>query len=65
MGYKISIIVATDGSLGGDNNENKLVENRKQETLDGLNQPDQGSGFYDLGPTNSRCSVCLPYHCRP
>ena len=38
MGYKISIIVATDGSLGGDNNENKLVENRKQETLDGLNQ---------------------------
>ncbi len=36
MGYKISIIVATDGSLGGDNNENKLVEDRKQETLDGL-----------------------------
>ena len=37
-GYKISTIVATDGSLGGNNNDNKLVENRKQETQDGLNK---------------------------
>ena len=38
MGYKISIIVATDGSLGGNKDENKLVENRKQETQDGLSK---------------------------
>ena len=37
MGYKISAIIATDGSLGGDNDDNKLVENRKKETLNGLN----------------------------
>ena len=37
MGYKISAIVATDGSLGGDNYDNRLVENRKKETLNGLN----------------------------
>ena len=37
MGYKISAIVATDGSLGGDNYDNRLVENRKKETQNGLN----------------------------
>ena len=31
MGYKISNIVATDGSLGGNDHDNKLVENRKKE----------------------------------
>ena len=36
MGYKISAIVATDGSLGGDNDDNKLVQNRKKETQNGL-----------------------------
>ena len=38
MGYEISVIVATDGSLGGHNDDNKLVENRKKETQDGLNK---------------------------
>ena len=38
LGYKISIVVATDGALGGNNNDNKLVENRKKETQDGLNK---------------------------
>ena len=38
IGHEISITVATDGSLGGNNNDNKLVENRKQETQDGLNK---------------------------
>ena len=38
MGYKISTIVATDGSLGGNNDDNKLVENRKKETQNGLNK---------------------------
>ena len=38
MGYKISNIVATDGSLGGNDHDNKLVENRKKETKDGLNK---------------------------
>lgn len=36
MGYEISMVVATDGSLGGHNDNNKLVENRKKETQDGL-----------------------------
>ena len=36
MGYKISVIVATDGSLGGSNDDNKLVQNRKKETQNGL-----------------------------
>ena len=36
LGYEISIVVATDGALGGNNNDNKLVENRKKETQDGL-----------------------------
>ena len=36
IGYEISMIVATDGSLGGYNDNNKLVENRKKETEDGL-----------------------------
>ena len=31
MGHKISAIVATDGSLGGDNYDNRLVENRKKD----------------------------------
>ena len=38
MNYEISIVVATDGSLGGNDDENKLVENRKKETQDGLNK---------------------------
>ena len=38
MGHEISIIVATDGSLGGDNNETNIVENRKKETQNGLNK---------------------------
>ena len=38
LGYEISIVVATDGALGGNNNDNKLVENRKKETQDGLNK---------------------------
>ena len=37
MGYEISIVVATDGSLGGSDYDNKLIENRKKETQDGLN----------------------------
>ena len=36
MGYKISTVIATDGSLGGNNDDNKLVENRKKESQDGL-----------------------------
>ena len=36
IGYEISMVVATDGSLGGHNDNNKLVENRKKETEDGL-----------------------------
>ena len=35
---KFQIVVATDGSLGGNNDDNKLVENRKKETQDGLNK---------------------------
>jgi LmbE family N-acetylglucosaminyl deacetylase len=38
MGYKISTIIATDGSLGGNNDDNKLIENRKKESQDGLNK---------------------------
>ena len=38
MGYKISVIVATDGSLGGHNDDNKLIENRKKETQNWLNK---------------------------
>lgn len=38
MGYKISTIIATDGSLGGNNEDNKLIENRKKESQDGLNK---------------------------
>ncbi len=38
MGYKISTVVATDGSLGGSNDNNKLVENRRKEAQNGLNQ---------------------------
>ena len=40
MGYKISTIIATDGSLGGNNDDNKLVENRRKETQNGLNKLD-------------------------
>ena len=40
IGYEIAIIVATDGSLGGYNDDNKLVEKRKKETQDGLNKLD-------------------------
>ena len=38
MGYKISTIIATDGSLGGNKDDNKLIENRKKESQDGLNK---------------------------
>ena len=38
MGYKISTVIATDGSLGGNNDDNKLIESRKKETQDGLNK---------------------------
>ena len=38
MGYKISVVVATDGSQGGQKDDKKLVENRKKETQDGLNK---------------------------
>ena len=38
MGYKISTVIATDGSLGGNNYDDKLIENRKKETKDGLNK---------------------------
>ena len=38
LGYEIQIIVATDGSLGGNNYKNKLVEYRKKETQDALNK---------------------------
>ena len=38
MGYKISTVIATDGSLGGNNDDNKLIENRKKESQDGLNK---------------------------
>ena len=35
MGYNISTVIATDGSLGGNNDDDKLIENRKKETKDG------------------------------
>lgn len=38
MGHDISIIVATDGSLGGTNNDSRLVADRKKETQDGLHK---------------------------
>ena len=38
MGYQISTVVATDGSLGGNNDDNKLVENRRKEAKEGLNK---------------------------
>ena len=37
-GYETSMIVATDGSLGGDNQNKKLVKNRKREAKNGLQQ---------------------------
>lgn len=38
MGYKISTFIATDGSLGGNNDDNKLIENRRKESQQGLNK---------------------------
>ena len=38
LGYEVSTIVATDGSLGGNKNDNKLIVNRKKEAQDGLNK---------------------------
>ena len=38
MGYKILTVIATDGSLGGNNDDNKLIENRKKESQNGLNK---------------------------
>ena len=38
MGYNISTVIATDGSLGGNNDDNKLIENRRKESQDGLNK---------------------------
>ena len=38
MGYKISTVIATDGSLGGNNDDNKLIKNRKKESQNGLNK---------------------------
>ena len=35
-GYEISMIVATDGSLGGNNLKNKLVSDKKKESQKGL-----------------------------
>ena len=33
MGHKISTVIATDGSLGGNNDDKKLIENRKKELI--------------------------------
>ena len=38
IGYKISTVIATDGSLGGNNEDNKLIENRKKESQIGLSK---------------------------
>ena len=57
MGYEISIIVATDGSLGGNNDDYKLAEKRKKETQNALkklgvplflNLPDGSLGNEDI-----------------
>ena len=36
MGCQISTVVATDGSLGGNSSDKKLVENRRKEAKEGL-----------------------------
>ena len=36
MGCQISTVVVTDGSLGGNNSDKKLVENRRKEAVEGL-----------------------------
>ena len=36
MGYKVSLLVATDGSLGGNIDQNKLKKIRKNEAIKGL-----------------------------
>ena len=48
MGYKISVIVATDGSLGGQNDDKKLVENSNLHDLffhPGVENIFSGPGF--------------------